>query len=364
MAPAAPPAPAAQTDAAQPDAAQPDAAPTGQVRPGSPGTPARALLRLAGRATVAGVWLSLLAIAVLTAVRLLGVERGPFVQLIAFTPYVALAGLLPMAVAVVLRRWFAVAVAVLLTLVLAGCVLPRATSDGAGVARTATGPALRVMTSNMLEGGASATGIVRTVDAERVDLLALQEYAPVSQRALAAAGLENLLPYRVAFPEPGVGGSALYSRYPLSDGALLRHRVSQFGQASATLTVPGAAPVRVESVHPCAPASSTMIGFWRSDFAELQRATPSGTVRVLLGDFNATLDHGMLRDLIDSGYRDAADVTGDGLVPSWPYDGRFVPWVTIDHVLADRRIGVRSTTVHRIANTDHRAVVAELVLPR
>jgi endonuclease/exonuclease/phosphatase family metal-dependent hydrolase len=37
--------------------------------------------------------------------------------------------------------------------------------------------------------------------------------------------------------------------------------------------------------------------------------------------------------------------------------------VVIDHVLVDRRIGVRGVSVHAVAGSDHRAVVAELSLP-
>ena len=37
--------------------------------------------------------------------------------------------------------------------------------------------------------------------------------------------------------------------------------------------------------------------------------------------------------------------------------------MTIDHVLADERIGVRAVSVHSIPGTDHRAVFAVLRLP-
>jgi len=36
---------------------------------------------------------------------------------------------------------------------------------------------------------------------------------------------------------------------------------------------------------------------------------------------------------------------------------------TLDHVLVDSRIGVRSVTVHAVPDTDHRAVVAVLAIP-
>ena len=71
-----------------------------------------------------------------------------------------------------------------------------------------------------------------------------------------------------------------------------------------------------------------------------------------------------MRRILDTGYRDAADVVGAGLTPSWPNDERwYVPGVTLDHVLADRRVGVKAVSVHTIEGSDHRAVYAELVLP-
>jgi endonuclease/exonuclease/phosphatase (EEP) superfamily protein YafD len=88
-------------------------------------------------------------------------------------------------------------------------------------------------------------------------------------------------------------------------------------------------------------------------------------VRVLAGDFNATLDHALLRRLLDTGYRDAAATVGAGLVGTWgPYDGDPIPPVVIDHVLADRRVGVVAVSVHRVPGSDHRAVLASLTPPR
>ena len=92
---------------------------------------------------------------------------------------------------------------------------------------------------------------------------------------------------------------------------------------------------------------------------------PTGQLRVLAGDFNATLDHGELRRLLGRGYRDAAEQAGSGLRPTWPTDGSLLPAVvTIDHVLADRRVRVASARTVAIPGSDHRGVLAELVLPR
>jgi endonuclease/exonuclease/phosphatase (EEP) superfamily protein YafD len=202
---------------------------------------------------------------------------------------------------------------------------------------------------------------VALVRQDRVDLLALQEYTPDAERALNGAGLGDVLPYRSSHPLPGVGGSALYSRFPLHDDGV-RLNPYEFGQARATVSVPGAAPVAVESVHTTAPSSAEVTDGLTRSLAGEPPATVDGQVRILLGDFNATLDHAALRRLIGTGYRDAADVTGDGLVMTWPYDKVF-PRIALDHVLADRRVGVRHVEVHPLVNSDHRAVYAELVLP-
>ena len=298
------------------------------------------------------------------AIRLTGAEPGiRGIQLLAFTPYVAGLALVPLLLACGLRRWWPAALAAVTTVALAGGVLPRGLPDlDRGPIRSG-GPTLRVMSSNMLFGGADATRIVALVRDNQVDLLALQEYTVESERALAAAGLGELLRYRAAYPRDGVIGSALYARHPLTEPALRQHAASGFGQAAAVLTVPGAAPVDVESAHPAAPSDPGTEVLWRSDYTDLPGATPDGRLRILLGDFNATLDHATLRRLIATGYRDAADVTGSGLATTWPYDGQRVPPVTIDHVLADRRIGVRTVSTHLVPDADHRAVIATLTLP-
>jgi endonuclease/exonuclease/phosphatase family metal-dependent hydrolase len=103
---------------------------------------------------------------------------------------------------------------------------------------------------------------------------------------------------------------------------------------------------------------------WRAALRALPRPGADG-LRILAGDFNGTLDHREMRRLLDAGYHDAADATGQGLRPTWPTrHGLPAPPLTIDHVLVDPRVRVRSVRVRDIPGSDHRAVVAELVLPR
>jgi endonuclease/exonuclease/phosphatase family metal-dependent hydrolase len=69
--------------------------------------------------------------------------------------------------------------------------------------------------------------------------------------------------------------------------------------------------------------------------------------------------------VVDRGYRDAGEVAGEGLEPTWPNAGHSLPPViTIDHVLADERLGVVDYEVDDLPGSDHRPVWAELALPR
>jgi endonuclease/exonuclease/phosphatase (EEP) superfamily protein YafD len=291
-------------------------------------------------------------------VRLCGVEPPwPGCVLLAFTPWVLAPCVLALILSAAVRDRWAVVVAVAATLALVVVVAPRAW----GSAEHRDGVTLRVMTANLRVGGADAPTIVRLVRDNRIDLLALQEYTPAAAAALRRAGLDALLPYRVDDAEPLAIGSALYARSPLT-GAGTPVGPGGFVQATATLRVPGAVPVVVASVHPCAPYTPAHQRCWRDGLDREPRATPQGPVRLLMGDFNATLDHPALRRLIGSGYRDAADTVGSGLRPTWPAD--LLPVVTLDHVLADARVGVRSVVTHPVPDSDHRAICAVLTLPR
>jgi len=130
----------------------------------------------------------------------------------------------------------------------------------------------------------------------------------------------------------------------------------------AVLELRGARRVRVVGVHPYPPERG-QIGNWRAGLQSLPPTGAGGAPWGLAGDFNATLDHAELRDVLDRGYRDAADVTGMGLTPTWPAAGSHLPPVTIDHVLADRRLSIAEYAVEDMPGSDHRAVFARLSVP-
>jgi endonuclease/exonuclease/phosphatase (EEP) superfamily protein YafD len=308
------------------------------------------------------VWLLVLPMAAWALVRLFGWERSIAVQLFAFTPYVAAWALVPALIALLTRRWLAGALAVVAAALLAVAVLPRALPDADR--GPTTGVQLNVLTLNILAGDADAATLVGLVRDHDVAVLAMQEFTPDMRARLSKAGLDRLLPYASPAAEFGSTGSAVYSRFPVT-AAGSRRNGGGFLQAYGTIQPPGAGPIQIESAHPVAPYDLEVLADWRDDLRGQPRADRNRSPRILLGDFNSTLDHRELRRVISYGYRDAADADGAGLVGTWgPYNGRPLPPVAIDHVLADRRIGVRDVQVHDVPRSDHRAVLAYLVVPR
>nr|WP_239132062.1 endonuclease/exonuclease/phosphatase family protein [Actinoplanes durhamensis] len=294
-------------------------------------------------------------------IRVLGWERGPLVQLFAFTPYAAAWTLIPMVIALLTRKWLVAAAALLAAALMAVCVLPRALPDTDR--GPATGVRLTVMTANVYFGRADPAALVKLVQDNDVAILALQEFTPDTKWGLLDAGLDKLLPYHSLADIYGTTGSGLYSRFPITDPGSIFGKGGNF-QAYATIQPPGAKALNVESAHPIAPYAVSVLGDWRTDLADEPTPDPNGNPGILLGDFNSTLDHAPVRKLIREGYRDAADTLGKGLIPTWgPYGGEHLPPVTLDHVLADTRIGVRELSVHNVPGSDHRAVIAALTVP-
>ena len=296
-------------------------------------------------------------------VRVLSLDHGtPLVQIIAFTPYLAIASLVATVAAGLLRRPIAAGIAAIATVVLLAVVTPRAF----GTPAAGPGTPLVVMSANLRLGGADAASIVELVRSAQVDVLALQEFTVKAEQALLAGGLGDALPFRESHAAPGASGTAIYSRIALDEGGVRPVSPLGFDQAYATVALGGGRSVVVESVHPVPPSGAQLPRHWLTGLRNQLPADAPGPSRILAGDFNATLDHSALQAVLATGYRDAADAVGAGLTPTWPYYGRrslVTPRVALDHILAPEGIGVRDFRAVTIPGTDHRAIVATLVIP-
>ena len=228
----------------------------------------------------------------------------------------------------------------------------------------ASGPVLRVLSANMFFGRGDAEAIVALVRQTRADVLCLQEFTADAVTRLKQAGLDELLPYtqhELRSSGPASGGSGIYARFPLSEGGP-EMQPSRSAQPTALLELPDGEVVELVCVHPCAPCVGRLGGptRWRDELGALP--PPGERPRVLAGDFNATLDHAAFRSVLRLGYADAAQQTGNALIPTWWLPGRRALF-PLDHVLVSPGCAVRAFSVHAVPRSDHRAVYAEIQLP-
>lgn len=296
--------------------------------------------------------LALLFLAMAT-MRFVGIDGNRYTAaLLALTPYWTGAGLLFGILALTLRHWWIGLTVVAVAVALAAVLIPRLVPAPAPVA---SGRQVRVMAANLYEGRADVKTIVELVREHNVDVLNLEELTPREVQEFERAGLFDVLPYRVLKPAPGGEGTGIASRYPVT--ALSLAGPSLLAQPSARVDLGGAA-LEVVAVHPVPPTTS--VATWKNEIGGLP--APDQTIRILAGDFNATLDHATFRRLLKSGYADAGERLGRGFVPTWPSRG-WPPPVAIDHVVVDSRVAVTGYEVFGLPGSDHRAVYAQLTLP-
>jgi endonuclease/exonuclease/phosphatase (EEP) superfamily protein YafD len=327
-------------------------------------------------------WMAAGSIAGWGAARLAGADRirrleAPAAPLMSFTPHLTAAALLgpllteiasrrgvergslPPALAPLLRRKGAAITAGLTGAALAAVVLPRAIRRPQP---QAGGPVLRVLTANLLAGRAAEETVVRLVRQQKADVLFLQELTDTAVTRLKQAGLNDLLPHEMTDTRgESARGSGIYARIPLTGGLPLTP--VHAAQPTARLELPSGQRADLVCVHahpPNPPSSRRKVARWREELAILP--PPADPPRVLAGDFNATADHAHFRRLLRKGHVDAADETGNGLIPTWGPWGKLA-LLTIDHVLVDPRCEVLATSVHPLPGSDHRAVYAEFRLP-
>lgn len=338
----------------------------GPARSAAPG-PARKRLAAACR------WLTLLAalpVLGLSVLRAVPAEWPVLVvQLLSFTPWLAVPAAAALVLAIAGRsRWLQLLAAALLVCHAFWLFPLDAARPAAADAAAEATVELKAMTINSEFGQADAGRIVQLVADNGIGLLAIQEHSQSLQDRLSAAGLDSLLPNRISDPKDNAGGSAMYSRYPMEQVGLIPDTAFRMPTVRLTAEAGGvAAVVEVTNVHAMPPVN-TGIAQWRSDLAAVGKVAGRPGNRLLIGDFNATYDHSEFRELLGSGpdgprMVDVGTASGSRLVPTWPMEGPLLPGITIDHLVTSPRLGSSGYQVHRVAGTDHAAVLATLAVP-
>jgi len=318
--------------------------------------PARRWLRLVGQ-TLAWL-LALLGLAV-TAIRWVDLARSPVVLIQALSPLAAPLGVA--ALAGVLLRGRATA-----RIALGGvCVLVLAThaaiwAPWLSADPPAAGRKLTIMSVNLFHGRVDTQEISQQVRAQGVDVLVLTEFRTLARSRLRAADVFAQLPH--AYPDgPAAGSTVIRSRLPLAP-APAPPGVNAMNSRNPTATLRLGRIVKLRAVHPPPPTPHRIL-HWRSTLTQLtQWARHTRGPTVMVGDFNASVDHPAMRNLLTNGLRDAHEIAGEGRPATWPNHRSPPPFVHLDHVLV-RGIDVASAQEIRLAGTDHDAIVADLIVP-
>ena len=217
-----------------------------------------------------------------------------------------------------------------------------------------------VMTANLRMGQSDMGVVLNKARLYQADIVVLQEVTPQAwEIARGAADVLRYYGYHAGEAQPGVFGTMILSRTDLPNAQPVA--VSNRG-FMATTDLGG--PIRVIGVHTTPPNNAAA---WRQDFATITQTVQAGSEpTIMAGDFNATIDHRAMRDMLaTTGLVDAVDACGSGWQPTWPTPGSGglrglapVPLVPIDHVFFSSHFACVDTQIVDLEFTDHRAVVA------
>lgn len=311
--------------------------------------------RQAGEATVAA-----LASAVIVLPDLVRLDRWtPFAQLGAFRPVWAACALLLGVLAVLTRRLRLVGGALaLVALVGIALVAPRA-HDGSTPTPAAPDP-LTVLSANV-SGSADVARLARIVRAEQPGVVILPEadeqFRQHLEKALRGQGYHGMSRQSL---DTTVAAMSILVSPRLGD---LRFRAESRTTFPTIIATGGTLNgTRIVAFH-ASPPLPLATADWRNDLSSLSRWCDEGRPTLVAGDFNATLDHSVLRTAM-RGCTDAAATLGVGLRGTWL--SRYPAWLTpqIDHVLTTSEIEPKKVSFIRLEGSDHRAILARVELPR
>ncbi len=225
------------------------------------------------------------------------------------------------------------------------------------------GSRIRILSANLLNGGADPEALCELTRSLNVDVAAFQELAPEQAEAIS-----DVLPFGALYPARDYLGMGIALRRPASQD---RVRLPLRDALVARLcpdSWPGLSrPLDVVNVHVTAPQVWPPWRTWsqrRGQLRGLMDHLDDQTEQriALIGDFNATPHWPLYRGLA-SRIADAAllDAQRRGTRPSrtwgpWPSAPRLL---RIDHVFV-RQTEVEALRVVRIHGTDHSAVVVDV----
>ena len=277
------------------------------------------------------------------------------------SPFLALVAPLSAVAFLVLRRWIAAGLGVVVTIAAVAAQLPLFLRE-----TPAEGVPVRTMSAILYFGLGDPRALVAEAIA-RADVLAVQELTLDEVGRLRAAGLEQHFPYHALDARPFASGVGIWSRFPIVES----HRVPGYELAMVSTRL-AIKDVRVNPTVLVAHLSGPWpqpIDDWRTDITRMpstMRAAAAGAAGgcvIVAGDFNSTLDMKPFRRLLDEGYRDAAEQSGAGWKFTYPGNSHIPPFMGIDHILTSACPATSADTIV-LPKSDHRGLLATVSVPR
>jgi endonuclease/exonuclease/phosphatase family metal-dependent hydrolase len=308
-------------------------------------------------------WLVIAPLSVCAAAGVAQLQESSALLLLAIglTPFLGLTALVVLGIGLKYGRRLLTVVSaatagVLLFSALPGLGMPIGTRPPTGTRST-----LRLFNANVHFANPDIGRIAEEIVAASPDLVALQEVDPDAVAGLRKSGALGRFPYAATAIRTGPAAIGLWSRFPLANV-----RVQDvYGMPFISVTVTSAGRrLRIYTVHLIAPLGGDRVR-WRAQLRWLDKEFGGQHGPLLVsGDFNATRYHPSFRRLLSDRLGETHERIGRGWAMTWPRDQwPLPPLMRIDHVLVSPDIGVRSVKEGIGQGSDHRPIVADLVLP-
>ncbi len=238
-----------------------------------------------------------------------------------------------------------------------------AVADGRSKRDATLGQTLRILSANLMNGGADPAGFAALLVAMHVDVVAVQELSHDQAEAIS-----EVLPYGQLEPDRHFQGMGIAMRRP----GEVTHIPASVRDMRRTVLDPAhwptlTQPIEILNVHILAPHAlrkPVALLRRRQQLRDLVRylSSSSSESRVVVGDLNATPLWPVYRR-IASHLTDAAVAVarkrGRRLEPTWgPWLGRR-KWLRIDHGFV-QGVSVEEFQVVELHESDHSAIVMDL----
>jgi endonuclease/exonuclease/phosphatase (EEP) superfamily protein YafD len=223
----------------------------------------------------------------------------------------------------------------------------------------ATGPTFTVAFNNIYNNNQRpAEGIRALLDTD-ADVVAVEELTTWMVDEAGKQGATDRYPYWFGLPTRDGDGIGFWSRFPISGQFIHRYGHPAL---EVTLDVYGH-PLQFWLVHPVNKNLGSANSEWDSSVRQVAIDTAAAVGPTLvLGDFNSTLGHPVLRNMLHNDYREVHSWLGHGLSPSWPMDRLLLPPLfRIDHAFVRGGVAPVGVRELEVPGSDHRGFVATFV---